>query len=313
MCILIGSFSILNEVLINVNRFRDKLSLISICETIYNISILLFIALFYSSLSLTSAQIFLFLPLSLSVLIYYCLTPFFDFKSVNIKSIFRLLKLGVYPCLLSATLLAVVSFFIIVPSRFYPPDIVGHYVFANNIASLLLATLNAFIWAITSRSLAVHSGTLSETQRWSNVKNVDFKLLLSFLSVATIGILASFLLPYIFPVYAESGKYIFLCICIQISSTIAFSDINFLMVRNKILPIITLLFTAIAFCFLLLNLLSSHTQFSILLTICACIIILSFSIVTFYSNLSGYAGYSFRRKSLVSLFIICALVFAYII
>lgn len=290
LCALIGSFSVVNEVLINLNRYEGHLLRVSFCEISYSVIALALIIALRDSLTVAMAQGAILFAVAFSVSVYLFRLKTFALRAVTLDAMKRLVGIGVFPAMLSAVLLLVNTMFILLAQRHLPKAEAGQYVFANNIATLLLVSLNAFSWAMTSRTIGDIASASADQQNWRRVLRTDIFLRVG-VALAVFGALCiAVLIPFVFERYADSTRYVLLFVALQSLPLIAFTEINFLMLHRKT-GIAALIFGAASLANLgLVELLAGRLAFEVVMMIAIVIAGLAMIGIIRYAASQGFEG-----------------------
>ena len=240
---VIGAMSILNEVLVNINRHEGNLVRVSICESSYNLLILTLIFVLRESISVTLALNFMLVGIAVSVTIYLVQLKVFSLRAITRRMMGELISLGFFTSILSAVLLVINLVFILVAQRYLPKAEVGQFVFANNIASVLLVSLNAFSWAMTSRSMRTladrHEG---KSEKTDGTARTDLYLRIGVVLAMIFALAVSILLPFFVDRYARAGQYVLLFVALQSFQFIIFTELTYLIMQNRI-PVLIAIFS----------------------------------------------------------------------
>lgn len=298
LCALIGAFAVVNDVLINLNRYEGNLQQVTLCETSYNLISFLAIFLLRDILTIAIAQGVILMSLVVSVNLCIFRQNFFSVRSISVLVIKRLLGTGMFPSMLSAVLLLNNGIFILLAGRHLSQEEAGQYAFANNIASILMVSVNAFSWAMTSRTIGAIASTSNDLHSWERVVRID---VLHRVSVALINVGAicfSIIMPLVFERYAKSSRYILLIVSLQSLQFIAVTEQNFLLFKRASGKIAAILCLAVSMNIAVIELLKWSLSFEIKTLISLFTMSLTTLGVIRYAVLLGFKGSSFSSKLL---------------
>lgn len=290
LCALIGSFSVVNEVLINLNRYEGRLLRVSFCEISYSLIALGLILALHNVLTVAMAQGAILIAVAFSVTVYLFHLRSFSLRAVTMAAMRRLVGVGLFPAMLSAVLLLVNVMFILLAQRHLPKAEAGQYVFANNIATLLLVSLNAFSWAMTSRTIGDIASASADQQHWLRVQRTDVYLRVG-VALAVLGALCiAVVLPLVFVRYADSTRFILLFVALQSLPLIAFTEMNFLMLHRKAGVAALIFGAASALNYGLVELLAGRLPFEMTMMMAFVIAGLAMIVIMRYAASQGFAG-----------------------
>ena len=296
LCALIGAFAVINDLLINLNRYEGNLQQVTLCETSYNLISFIVIFLLRDILTVEIAQGVILVALIVSVNLYGFRQKFFSARSISVLVIKRLLGTGGFTAMLSAVMLFSNGMFVLLAGRHLSEVEAGQYTFANNIASILMVSINAFSWAMTSRTMGAIASTSDDLQSWDRVVRID---VLHRVSVALINLGAicfSIIMPLVVERYAESSRYVLLIVSLQSLQLIAVTEQNFLILKGKSWAIAAIFCLAVSMNIGVFELFQWSLSFETKIIIS--LFIMSFTTlgVIRYAVLLGFKGSSFSGK-----------------
>lgn len=262
---VIGGVSVLNEVLINLNRYEGQLMRVSFCETSYNVLILVLVFAVYRVITPTLVLFCMLGAICFSAAVYLSRLRFFSLRAVTWQAVRELIATGFFSSVLSAVLIVVNLMFILVAQHHLAREEVGQFVFANNIATLLLVSLNAFSWAMTSRLIGDLASAHEEEQRRRRVMRTDLFMRLGIAGVLALALLIVVVLPWVTERYGGSSRYVLLFVALQSFQLIVFTELNFLMMKNRIPLVIGLFACANIMNYLLIETLSDTQPFFLIM------------------------------------------------
>lgn len=308
---LIGGVTVLNEVLININRHEGHLLRISICEISYNLLILVLVLVFHHYLSVTLVLVYMLLAISCSATVYLTRLRFFSLAAVAWRSVRSLLSIGFQSSILSALTVVLNLLFILVAKRHLPQAQVGELVFANNVATVIMVSLNAFSWAMTSRSLSDLAGAHDEERRQRRLRRTDMYLELGVAGALLAAMAMAVALPWVTERYADSSHYVLLFVGLQSFQLLIFTELNYLMINNRIPVLIGLFALANGIDFAMVELLSGRLDFHVIMILAIVCIALTTSLVIRYAANMGLSGVDAAAKYVSMLAVVVAVVLFY--
>jgi len=264
ICLIAGT-TVLNEVLININRYEANLMRVAFCEVSYNVLILGLILILHKIVSVSLVLSFMLAAIAFSVSIYLMRLRFFSLRKVSWPVVQSLIASGFPSSVLSALLIVLNLIFILVAQQHLPQTQVGQFVFANNIATLLMVSLNAFSWAMTSRSMNDLATAHEGEKRRASILRTDMYLRIGLAGALFLALAASFGLPWVTERYADSGRYVLLFVALQAFQIIIFTELNFLMMKNRLGALIAIFAVTNLVNFLLIEGLSGRAPFYVVM------------------------------------------------
>lgn len=298
---LIGGMSIVNEVLVNLNRHEDKLTRVVLCESSYNILILVLIFALRDSISVPLALLYMLAGVSLSVAIYMARLRRFALSAVRWSLTKELIGFGFLSSVLSALFIMVNLLFVLLAQRHLPRAEVGQFVFANNVATMILVSLNAFSWAMTSRSLRSLADR-ADNQRTA-VARTDLFMRIGVAAALLAALAISIALPWVTSSYQGSTRYILLLVALQSFQLLLFTEVNFLMARSRLRVLIAIFAATDLFNYLLIETSAGRYRFDAALTAGVVCVALAAIGVMAYARRAGLAGVS-RGDKLTSMVLV---------
>lgn len=294
---VIGAMSILNEVLVNISRHEGHLVRVSICESSYNLLILALIFVLRETISVTLALNFMLVGIGVSVTIYLVQLKVFSLRAITRCMMGELISLGFFPSILSAVLLVINLVFILFAQRHLPKAEVGQFVFANNIASVLLVSLNAFSWAMTSRSMrALGERNVGKSEKTDGTARTDLYLRIGVALAMIFSLAISILLPLLVDRYARAGQYVILFVALQSFQFIIFTELTYLMMQNRIPVLIAIFSVANLINFLLIETLDGILPFHGIMVVAVACTAFATTAVILYARGVGLTGKLTRGK-----------------
>jgi O-antigen/teichoic acid export membrane protein len=230
---VISFFSILNEMLININRAQEKLRKIALIELLYNSMPLLALLYFWKTITIPEILFSLAAGLFLSVVIYLWTMPGVRGMRASWSTTKHLLGIGLPLSVQSALIFAVNSVFIVLANRLYQGAELGIVVFAANICTLIMFALNAVAWAATSRSMSMLYGrevSRTENLRAHRMRNA-FRV--GILGAVIIAMSTSLVLRWVLVAYSGADEYILYFVLFQAYGILLFDELNYLAVNGR--------------------------------------------------------------------------------
>jgi hypothetical protein len=251
---VISLCSVLNEILININRHEHKLRKVAFIELTYNSIVLLVVLFLWKTATIGLALQAVLAGTLFSVTMYLVSLRGASWNAISWRTVRGIIVIGLLPALLSATIVVLNSFYIIAANWMKLGATTGLVVLANNISLMILFGLNAISWALASRSMARHftdapgNGNVS-----AEVPLSDIVFRLGIGVAVLFAIAARWLIEFFLPQYIGAETFILYFCLFQSYGLLLFSETNFLNVHAKagLVVIGYLLFGAVmtALCF----------------------------------------------------------------
>ncbi len=229
---LVAFLSIINEILININRDQENYTKIASLEVLYSGFILSTIFYYGKYVTINNVLIAMAIALLFSLSVYiYTLKLTFDIYP-SIKLINNLIKRGIPLALMSFLGIILNSFFIIISNIKNGNEIIGLVVFANNIVAISLFGLKSIQWAMMSRSMQ----KLNMHQDLTVSDEYLDKLLIYFyfyiLILIPLLLCIEIIIKVYFVSYAGAGELAFYIFLFQSSLVLVYEEINYNVVNN---------------------------------------------------------------------------------
>lgn len=231
---VIGSFSIINEILINIARSQELLKRIAFYDILYNIPPAICLILFLGKVCITTMLISIIFGLFISVIGYLAFLKPWQKWLPSIKYLKKLVHIGIPLALNSAVTLSANSIYILLANLNGDLNKVGNICFALNLCSFLFFAINSIAWASTSRSLESHllpKHSIYSDDFTSFIRNAFETGIISIL-IFSVG--SVFILNYILPDFNKTGSFLILLALLQSYSFINFHRVNKLIIMNNI-------------------------------------------------------------------------------
>jgi O-antigen/teichoic acid export membrane protein len=233
---LVSSLSIVNEILININRDQGNYTKIALLEVLYSGIVL--VVVFHNRQNPSIDDILISMAFSLgtliSIYIYSLNINLNIFPSFQV--IRKLIKMGLPIALLSFLGIILNSFLIIISSLINTKTLTGLIVFANNIVVIMLFGITSIQWAMTSRSMQNIIFTQDTTD--TNLNKFSFYIYFYLLLIIPILLYLDSILKLFFIQYVGAGKLAFYIFLFQSSLVLLFEEINYNVVKNHSIKII---------------------------------------------------------------------------
>lgn len=240
---IISFLSILNEILININRAEDKLLKVALVELSYNSIPMVALLYFWRSITIYEVLSSLAIGLLVSVLIYLWTLPGVNAKHASWTTTKQMLVIGFPLSIQSALIFAANSIFVILAERMNQESELGIVLLAGNICALIMFALNAVAWASTNRSMRlVNSANVKSTEylRASRVRNI-FQV--GIVVAVIFAMMTKLIFWFVLEVYSGADEFIIYFVLFQAYGLLMFDDLNYLAVKGRYRLIIAAYFT----------------------------------------------------------------------
>lgn len=232
---LISLVSILNEILININRNENRLRKVAWTEFVYHACVLLLVVCFWNEMTIDLALQSILLGLLLGVSGYVATMRTARWSAVSWPTIRELIRIGLLPAVLSAVMIVVNTFYVLAANWMKLGDTIGLVVFANNISVMILFGLNTVAWALASRTmkrLYVSSPSIGAVSAQADLIDVFFRL--GVVAAALLALSTQILFSWVMKEYAGSAAYTLYFCVFQAYGLLLFSEANFLSVNSRL-------------------------------------------------------------------------------
>jgi hypothetical protein len=252
---IIAFLSILNEILININRAEDNLGKVALVELLYNSIPLIVVMFFWNTITINDVLSSLALGLLLSVLIYLWTLPNVQVYSASWTTIKQLLGIGLPLSIQSALIFATNSIFIILAKRQNQEAELGLVLLAANFCALIMFALNAVAWASTNRSMRmVNSVDVNKTEH-TRANRVRHSFRVGIVGAVIAAMSTKILFWWVLEPYRGADEFILYFVLFQAYGLLIFEELNYLAVNGRYRLVIaaysTLLLMIIATAYLL--------------------------------------------------------------
>jgi len=230
---VIAMLSILNDILININRAVEQLRKIALLELLYNLPPIIILLLMWKSVNVTVALMALVGGLFLSVGWYLLTLNLWRHWHPNRVTVRRLLTIGLPLALLSGLILLVNSSYVLLANYMLDQTAIGKVVFAANVCALGMFALNTVAWANTNRSMRTFyvAGNSERELVFAGRLRQAFRV--SIIILVLVILAGSWVLPVVLPAYVGADEFILYFCLAQSYSVILFDEINYLSVSNR--------------------------------------------------------------------------------
>ena len=228
---VVSALSIVNEVLININRDRHRLVRVGLMEVCYNAAPLACVLYFRDEVTVTLVLQSLAAGLMLSIAGYVIGFAGLRWSLATVGTIRRLLWIGVPLAVSSFFSSSITSVYIFIANAMHIGKTVGLVVFASSLCSIVLFGANMVAWAATSKSMRRLADTTTSTADTRSERITIFfqgAVLVSTLLLLLCGYLFLFVLTD----YRGAETYAVLFCLLQAGSLLLYAEINFLAVRG---------------------------------------------------------------------------------
>jgi hypothetical protein len=230
---IVSCLSITNEMLININRDRNRLVKVALLDVVFNAAPLAAALLFFHDITVTIALQSLAVGMALSIAFYMVGSRDFSASTVERHALAQLLVLGVPMALLSFVTTMLSSVFVFAANTLHLGPTVGLLVFGNSLCTIALFGLNMAAWAATStfmKRLHAHSSAHDPSERGAHLV-VFFRLGVVAAPAALLGLKLVFGL--VLHSYAGSEVYAaHLCVLLSYA-LLLYTELNFLAVKSR--------------------------------------------------------------------------------
>jgi len=230
---VISALSITNEMLININRDRNRIVRVALLEVVFNAVPLGAALILMHHVTVTVVLMAMAGGLLASVLLYFIGGPGFSWSELRIENIRSLVTMGIPLALLSFVTTAIASAFVFSASALHLGNTVGQLVFGNSLTTIILFGLNMVAWAATSKSMKhLHATSAAESAGARGARLTAFFRLGIILAVSSLLAL-KLVFAFVMQPYAGSEVYaVYFCL-LQAYALLLFREFNFLAVRLR--------------------------------------------------------------------------------
>jgi hypothetical protein len=301
--VLIGVLSlvsILNEILINIARYENRLAKVAGMEFVYHGGALLLVIACWNWLTVNAALLCLLAALVASLLGYLATMRTVSWRAASWSTMKGLVRIGLPAAIFSAVVVVFNSCFVLIANAMHLGETIGHVVLASNISVMLLFGLNTVSWALASKTMSrlyVPAGTVSPL-RATGIADVFFRF--GVIAAVLLALCAQPLLSWLMPEYAGAARFILYFCLFQSYTLLLFGESNFLNVNSRLPPVLA------GYLGVMLALgggfLSDQFQFS---TIVRLGVVLHFVLalcIAFYAKRLGFSEGRFRERAVALCF-----------
>jgi hypothetical protein len=234
---VISYLSVINEILVNINRDRNKLFRVAATELIYNAVPLGTALILMRHITVTAALMAIAAGLFLSVLMYVSDASEYCWNRVSGRVTSEVLFTGIQLGLVSFVATSLTSVFIFAANVMRLGKTIGLLVFANSFCTIVLYGLNMVAWAATSKIMkSIHATSVAGGlgDRGTSLRAV-FRLGV----VLCVGAILSlkFIFRFVLQPYAGSEIFAVYACLMQSYALLLNLELNFLAVRSRSLLI----------------------------------------------------------------------------
>ena len=229
---LVSMLSIVNEVLININRDQGSLAKIAQLEVLYNLVPLGVALWMWRDVTIGAMLRALAVGLLLSVVVYIATLPRLAGAHVRWRAVKRLLAVGFPVSAVSAVALLAHSVYILLANQMRLGETLGRVVFANTVCTLVLFALNTVAWAATGRSMRQHAGLGSPAEHLrAECLRTAFRVGVAAAALACLSTAVVF--AVVLQDYAGAEVYAFYLCLFQAYGLLLFDEVNRLNVTGR--------------------------------------------------------------------------------
>lgn len=236
---VISLLSIVNEILININRDQNKLKKIALLEVLYN-AVPLGVALWlWRDVTIAAVLVALAAGLLVNVTIYLATLPRVRARHVQWRVAKQLVAVGFPLATLSALTLLVNSIYVVLANRMGLGDTLGMVVFANTACTIVLFALNTVAWAATARSMrrlyveqSSQAEQSSQTERF-RAERLRTAFRLGIVTAALVSLSTAAVFMVVLKDYAGAEVFLFYFCLLQAYGLLLFDEINQLTVTGR--------------------------------------------------------------------------------
>jgi O-antigen/teichoic acid export membrane protein len=230
---IISFLSILNEILININRAEDKLSKVALVELLYNSIPLIVLLYFWRSITINNVLLSLAVGLLLSVLIYIWTLPGVRIRRASWPTTKQLLGIGLPLSIQSALIFAVNSIYIILAKRLNQEAELGIVLLAANICALIMFALNAVAWASTNRSMRILSSTEDKRTEYMRAGRVRHTFRVGIVGAVIAAMSTKLVFGWVLEPYSGADEFILYFVLFQAYGLLIFDELNYFAVNGS--------------------------------------------------------------------------------
>jgi hypothetical protein len=235
---LISGLSIVNEILVNINRHENKLRKIALVELVYNAVAIGGIWLSWQYLTVSHGLIATLAGLLVGVMMYVVTLRRIRLRDVSRRTIKQLVEIGFLPGVFSAALVLLASCYVVAANLLNLGGAVGLVVFGSNLGALILFALNTVSWALASRSMSrLYAPTRQDGQQ-PQTATADAFFRFGIIGAAALALGAQWLFSTWMTQYAGAEVYVLYFCLFQSYGLLLFSEVSFANVNGATKPII---------------------------------------------------------------------------
>lgn len=306
----ISMLSILNEILININRNQNNLNKIALLEVVYN-TVPLGVALWlWDDLSIVPILGALAAGLLINVTIYLATLPRTRVQHIQWHVAKQLLAIGFPLATLSAVTLLVNSIYVVLANRMKLGDTLGLIVFANTTCTMVLFALNTVAWAATARSMHhLYAEQSSQSERF-RAERLRTAFRLGIVTAALVCLSTAVVFMVVLKDYTGAEVFAFYFCLLQAYGLLLFEEVNQLTVTGRSSWVIA------GYCLLLALIVATHYAFPHA-TIPTLVIVgiigyflLALAAVWYCQTLRAHRGHDLPKLAFLFFPVSCAMLYA---
>ena len=306
----ISMLSILNEILININRDQNNLNKIALLEVVYN-TVPLGVALWlWKDITIAPILGALAAGLLINVTFYLATLPRTRAQHFQWRVAKQLLAIGFPLTTLAAVTLLVNSIYVVLANRMKLGDTLGLIVFANTACTMVLFGLNTAAWAATARSMRhLYKEQSSQTEQF-RTERLRTAFRLGIVAAALVCLSTAAVFMVVLKDYAGAEVFAFYFCLLQAYGLLLFDEINQLTVTGRSSWVIA------GYCSLVTLICATHYAFP-QATIPTLVIVgivgyflLALAAVWYCETLRAHRGHDLPKLAFLLFPISCALLYA---
>jgi hypothetical protein len=230
---IIAFLSIINEILININRAEDKLAKVALVELLYNSIPLMILLYFWKNITINQVLASLAVGLLLSVLIYMWTLHGVRVWRSSWTTTKKLVGIGLPLSIQSALIFAVNSIFIILAKQLNQDVELGIVLLAANICALIMFALNAVAWASTNRSMRIVNSVDINKLEYMRADRVRHSFRVGIVGAVIAAMSTNLVFWWVLEPYKGADEFILYFVLFQSYGLLIFDELNYLAVNGR--------------------------------------------------------------------------------
>jgi hypothetical protein len=228
---VVSYLSVINEILVNISRDKDKLLRVVATELTANSVPLLTALVFMHYINVIIVLMSIAAGLVLSIVIYGLDSRAFAWHFISRRITREVIVAGIQMAVMSFAGTSITTVFIFSANALKLGKTIGLLVFANSLCTIVLYGLNMMAWAATSRSMkSIHANASSDGARGARLRAI-FRVGLIVCVSAMLALKVAFL--FVLQAYAGSETFaVYMCL-LQSYSLLLYREFNFLAVTQR--------------------------------------------------------------------------------